>query len=112
MIEIAPEKKARALVSDVIVIDGPACFKASFSLLSAGKCKGVWSSALQMTNMSSMPMPIRSTYKESWKMSVLKPSIAHRPKPAYTEPKTVIKPLIVSVMRQWIGLNAPKNRMP
>ena len=54
-----PIKKAKMLVNDVIVMEGPACFMASFTLSMAGAFRSVWSTALQMTNMSSAPMPIR-----------------------------------------------------
>ena len=41
MTEIVPEKKARAFVSEVIVMDGPACLKACLSLCSGVKWRGV-----------------------------------------------------------------------
>ena len=52
-----PIKKAKMLVNDVIVMEGPACFIASLILCAAGAFRSVWSTALQMTNMSSAPMP-------------------------------------------------------
>ena len=52
-----PAKKARPLVSDVIVIDGPAFTIACFMRSFAGSFSEVWSSALQITNMSSIPIP-------------------------------------------------------
>ena len=54
-----PNRKARQFVNDVIVMEGPACFMASFTLSMAGAFRSVWSTALQMTNMSSAPIPIR-----------------------------------------------------
>ena len=35
--DTAPEKKARELVKDVIVMEGPACLSASYTLFSGGK---------------------------------------------------------------------------
>ena len=50
-------RKAKAFVSDVIVIVGPACLIARRSRFDAGKLSGVWSMALQITKMSSTPIP-------------------------------------------------------
>ena len=52
-----PTKKAMQSVSDVIVMEGPACIIARLRRSAGAKVKGYWSRALQMTNMSSTPMP-------------------------------------------------------
>ena len=55
--DVLPMKKARQSVSEVIVMDGPACLIASLIRLLAGRSNGVWSTALQITNISSTPIP-------------------------------------------------------
>ena len=53
-----PKAKARQLVREVIVIEGPAWHIAFLTRSSAVAYKSVWSMALQMTNISSTPIPI------------------------------------------------------
>jgi hypothetical protein len=55
--DLVPAKNAKAFVSDVIVIEGPAWARACFILVEAGNFREAWSKALQMTNMSSTPIP-------------------------------------------------------
>ena len=54
----APSQNAIALVTEVIVIDAPACFMPSFILFSTERDGSVWSIAADITNISSTPIPI------------------------------------------------------
>ena len=52
-----PTMKARAFVTEVIVIEGPACLIPSMNLSLTERCCGVQSTVFTMTNMSSTPIP-------------------------------------------------------
>ena len=56
MDDYAPMTKAIALVSDVIVIEGPASPSAFLMRTCAGSFMSVWSTEFAMTNISSTPM--------------------------------------------------------
>ena len=56
--EFAPPRKARELVNDVIVMEGPAFLIAIFIRFIGDRLREVWSSELHMTNISSTPIPI------------------------------------------------------
>ena len=60
---VDPMKKAMQSVSEVIVIEGPACCMPRLIRSEAGKFRGTWSMALQTTNMSSTPIPSIRTGK-------------------------------------------------
>ena len=57
-IELAPARKAREFVKEVIVIDGPECLNAFLILSPGGRFNDTWSRELQTTNISSTPIPI------------------------------------------------------
>lgn len=61
-----PKAKAKQFVKLVIVIDGPACKTPKRNLSLIDKWMGVWSMALQTTNMSSTPIPISKKGKIAW----------------------------------------------
>ena len=57
ILEPVPERKANVSVIEVMVIDGPACFIHSTNLSVGFFFSELWSSALQITNISSTPIP-------------------------------------------------------
>ena len=57
MFDDSAARKAKAFVSDVIVIVGPAWRIARRILFDAGRLSGVWSIALHITKISSTPIP-------------------------------------------------------
>ena len=54
---VDPMKNAKQSVKEVIVMDGPACYIPRLMRFDGGKSSGTWSIALQITNISSTPMP-------------------------------------------------------
>ena len=108
---VEPKKKANALVSDVIEIDGPAC-RIPITIRSVAEVvKGTWSMALAMTNISSTPIPIS---KNGIKLCtpLTSPPIANMmPKPEKYDSPMHNMPIIEVRDLQCIGLQDPKNRM-
>ena len=65
-----PTPNARALVTEVIVIEGPAWVKPSLKRLIGDMCCGVWSIVLTITNISSTPIPIIMNGMIAWNLVV------------------------------------------
>lgn len=79
---VLPTIKLMAFVKLVIVMEEPALAKATLNLFSMGSFKFVWSRALQMTNMSSAPMPISKNESKLCTPAVLNPMVPAIPHPA------------------------------
>ena len=108
---VEPKKKASALVSDVIEMDGPACLIPMTNRSFAELVNGTWSMALAMTNISSTPIPINKNGIKLCTPLVFPPNANMMPKPEkYDSPMHNI-PIIVVKDLQCIGLQDPKNTM-
>ena len=78
-VERDPTIKARAFVTEVIVMDGPACLIPSMNLSLTERCCGVWSTVFTMTNMSSTPIPKIMKGTIEWNPDTSQPSSNDKP---------------------------------
>ena len=105
-----PKKKARALVNEVMVMDGPAWERPTTNLLSAGRWSGVWSIVFTTTNMSSTPIPNSMKGKILCTVVINCPIPKQTPAPAVIEILTQRSPIDAKKHLQWIGLQFPSIR--
>ena len=106
-----PERKASPFVNDVMVIEGPAWLNARFRRSSGDNFMEVQSMALQMTNMSSTPIPSIRIGKAECTSDVQNPKMADNPMPPATDKRRAMIPAIVALSRQWIGLQEPRTKI-
>ena len=105
----APRKKASASVTDVIVMEGPACFKPILNLSSADRWSGAQSIQLTMTNMSSTPIPSSMNGKMLCATEALQPIDEAIAYPEITDKMTQDSPIIADRDLRQIGLQLPKT---
>ena len=67
--------------------------------------------ALQMTNMSSTPIPSIRIGIAECTSDILNPKMADNPMPPATDKRRAVIPAIVALSRQWIGLQEPRTKI-